>query len=62
MRIPGFFEVAGGHESLFLNLITFQLHKGGILAKYMIILQNNYSSIIAMPMTLLSLDIKYISI
>lgn len=62
MHITGFLEVAGGHESLFLNLLNFLLHNEGILVKYMVILQNNYSSIIAIPMILPSLDIKHISI
>lgn len=58
MHIPGFLEVAGGHESLFSNLFAFLSHKRGILAKYIVILQNNYSPITAIPMILLSLDMK----
>lgn len=53
MPIAGFLEVAGDYESLFFNLLTFELHKGGILVRCMVTLQNNYSYIRAIPMILL---------
>lgn len=36
MHITGFLKVAGDYESLFLNLLTFVLHKTDILVKYLV--------------------------
>lgn len=57
MHAIGILEVAGDLASLCLYLPTFLLHKGGIWVKYMVILQNSYSSIIAIPMIPLWIEI-----